>query len=199
MVQTTVLIPAHDEQDTIRAAIAGLRAQTHPPARIIVVADNCTDSTITVADADVYKTVNNAGRKAGALNQALAEYLPSMDPDDHLLIQDADTVLSPTFVHTASKTLSRHRVGAVGGIFLGEPGHGLLGQLQRNEYERYARSIYRKGGKATVLTGTGTMFKVKVLREIVEARQDGRLPGIGSEVMPPSVGVYNPASLTEDD
>ena len=33
---------------------------------------------------------------------------------------------------------------AVGGVFFGEPGHGLLGQLQRNEYVRYARDISRR-------------------------------------------------------
>lgn len=186
------LIPAHNEAGNIAAAIEGLNRQTVRPDQVTVVCDNCTDSTADIAarDAYVYVTDGNSDRKAGALNQALGELLHFLSDDDMILIQDADTVLSPTFVETAARVLRRHRVGAVGGIFLGEPGHGLLGQLQRNEYERYARSIYRKGGKATVLTGTATMFEARVLREVHAGRLSGRLPG---------KGYYNPGALTEDD
>ena len=43
------LLPAHNEQSTIAAAIRSLQEQTAPPERIVVVADNCTDSTADVA------------------------------------------------------------------------------------------------------------------------------------------------------
>lgn len=48
---------------------------------------------------------------------------------------------------------------ALGGLFYGEPWHGLIGQFQRNEYIRYARDIHRWRGSVFVLTGTASMFR----------------------------------------
>ncbi|MER6220285.1 glycosyltransferase [Streptomyces sp. 900105755] len=46
-----VLIPAHNEQERISAAIDGLWEQTRRPDLIVVVTDNCTDDTAGVAAA----------------------------------------------------------------------------------------------------------------------------------------------------
>lgn len=71
----TVLVPAHDEADQIVATLAGLASQTLPPTRVVVVADNCSDATVALAlaaGAEVFETVGNSHKKAGALNQAWA-------------------------------------------------------------------------------------------------------------------------------
>ncbi|WP_245883069.1 glycosyltransferase [Streptomyces hyaluromycini] len=188
-----VLIPAHNEQERISDAIDGLWEQTRRPDLIVVVADNCTDDTAGVAaahGAQVFPTQGNTHKKAGALNQAIAWVLPHMDDRDLLLVQDADTVLNPWFVETALATFNR-KVGAVGGVFYGEDGGGLLGLLQRMEFHRYAWELERTGGRAQVLTGTGTMFRARVLREVRAARRAGELGG--------GTGYYSLASLTEDD
>ncbi|MFF4015460.1 glycosyltransferase [Streptomyces sp. NPDC001843] len=187
------LIPAHNEQDRIAAAIDGLWKQARRPDLIIVVADNCTDDTATIAaalGAQVFHTRGNTHKKAGALNQAIAWVLPHLDDRDLLLVQDADTVLNPWFTETAMATFNR-KVGAVGGVFYGEDGGGFLGLLQRMEFHRYAWELDRSGGKAQVLTGTGTMFRARVLREVRAARRSGVLGG--------GNGYYSLASLTEDD
>jgi glycosyltransferase involved in cell wall biosynthesis len=104
----TVLIPAHNEEDQVADAIAGLRAQTRPVDKIIVVSDNSTDATEEVAaraGAEVYRTQGNMHKKAGALNQALREYLRNAGDEDQVLIQDADTVLVPRFVEVAEQHL----------------------------------------------------------------------------------------------
>lgn len=188
------LIPARNEHDRIAAAIEGLEAQTRAPDHVIAVTNNCTDHHATReaardAGAWVLDLHGIDGKKAGALNHALDEILPGLDDQDLILIQDADTVLNPQFVEHAAAAM-RRKVGAVGGVFYGEDGGGLLGQLQRMEYQRYAWEIGRRGGRATVLTGTATLFRVRVLREIKAARQAGRLPG---------TSYYTIASLTEDD
>lgn len=186
-------MPAHDEELRIGDAIEGLRKQTTPPDRIVVVADNCTDRTADVArqhGAEVFESVDNKAKKAGALNQALEPLLKSLPADAVILIQDADTVLNPGFVASAVEALTGD-VGAVGGIFFGEPGGGFLGLLQRMEYQRYATEIERKHNEAAVLTGTGTLFRAGVLQEVRQARRDGALSGGDS--------YYSLASLTEDD
>jgi biofilm PGA synthesis N-glycosyltransferase PgaC len=189
------LIPARNEGDRIAAAIAGLQGQTRAPDEIIAVPNNCTDGHATreaARDAGAWALDLHGiqGKKAGALNHALDEILPGLGDQDLVLVQDADTVLAPQFVEHAAAAM-RRKVGAVGGVFYGEPGGGLLGQLQRMEYQRYAWEIDRKGGRASVLTGTATLFRVRVLREIKAARVAGRLPG--------GTSYYTIASLTEDD
>ncbi|MFH8491261.1 glycosyltransferase family 2 protein [Streptomyces longisporoflavus] len=188
-----VLIPAHDEEDRLPAAIAALHAQTRRPDTVTVIADNCTDRTARVAadaGALVLLTSGNTDKKAGALNQGLNFLMPTLREHDLVLVQDADTVIGPEFLAHASTAL-HGRAGAVGGIFYGDTGGGLLGTLQRIEFHRYAREISRRKYRADVLTGTATLFRVATLQHLKEARRDGRLPGGDS--------YYCPASLTEDD
>lgn len=190
----TVLIPAHNEAATIGQTIRSLRGQTIPIASITVVCDNCTDDTARIAEAlgvHVLETTRNTARKAGALNQALARVLPTLGADDLVLTMDADSTLSPGWLELASRTLQLDaEVGAVCGAFLGEPGAGMIGQLQRNEYSRYARLIQRRW-QALVLSGTGTLFRVGVLWQVARERGLG-LPGIPGQY-------YSHESITEDD
>jgi cellulose synthase/poly-beta-1,6-N-acetylglucosamine synthase-like glycosyltransferase len=191
------LIPAHDEQQGIAAAIRGLQQQSVPPDRIIVVADNCTDDTAAVArdhGAEVVETVGNTAKKAGALNQVLATLLPTLESDDMVLVQDADSALDEQFLEIARRKLASPRLGAVGGVFRGSEGGGFVGYLQRNEYARYARDVRRLNGKCLVVTGTAAVLRVAVLREISAARLAGRIPvGDGRG------GVYDTTVLTEDN
>lgn len=124
------LIAAHNEERSIRATLLSLAAQTRPPDEVIVVADRCTDRTVEIAvacGARVFKTFDNRHRKAGALNQVLTTILADLDPSDHVLLMDADTVLSPGFLAAAETRLrvpdeGRPLVGAVGAVFLGHDG-----------------------------------------------------------------------------
>lgn len=191
------LLPAHDEEATLGAALDSLRAQTRPPDRIVVVADNCTDGTVAIArhrGVEVHETVGNAHKKAGALNQVLDLLLPTLGDHAQVLVMDADCTLDPEFLAVARANLREGGLGGVGGTFRGGPGGGLVGTFQRNEYARYERDVRRLRGRALVLTGTASVFPVSVLRDVVAARRDGRLPdrsGAGS--------VYDLRVLTEDN
>lgn len=121
-----VLIPAHNEERHIAAALRSLAAQTRRPDEIIVVADRCTDNTAAVAKAlgaNVIEIDGNGYRKAGALNAALREVLSRLRDTDEVMMMDADTVLVTNFVESAHRRLHTHEpgqrpVGAVGGVFL---------------------------------------------------------------------------------
>ncbi|MGA8789257.1 MAG: glycosyltransferase family 2 protein [Paenarthrobacter sp.] len=194
----TVLVPAHNESAGITETLTSLNNQTRRPDRIIVVADNCTDDTESLALAqgvEVLRTVGNKDKKAGALNFALSELLPDADPEDLILVQDADSQLALDFIENATKNLlADELLGAVGGVFSGGPGGGFVGHLQRNEYARYARDVKRLHGKCLVVTGTAALFRVKTLRDVVSARLVGTLPpGNGKG------GVYDTSVLTEDN
>ncbi len=194
-VTVTVLIPAHDEEDRIVATLASLQEQTSRPDRVVVVADNCTDATEELARAagvEVFTTVDNAHKKAGGLNQALASLLPDLGENDTVMVMDADTVIGREYLETAKQRMTEDRaLMAIGGLFTGEDGHGLIGQFQRNEYIRYSRDIERRRGRLFVLTGTASVFRSAALREV--AAQRGRLlPGVPGDV-------YDTVALTEDN
>jgi poly-beta-1,6-N-acetyl-D-glucosamine synthase len=167
-----------------------------PPDRVIVVADNCTDDTVDIAlqcGAEVFTTVENTHKKAGGLNQALTRMFETgIDVKDVVMVMDADSVIFPEFLRVAVEHLEADpALIAVGGIFYGEPGGGLIRQLQRNEYVRYARQIARRGGQVFVLSGTASVFRGYALKAVADAR--GHLiPGNSGQV-------YDTAAMTEDN
>jgi cellulose synthase/poly-beta-1,6-N-acetylglucosamine synthase-like glycosyltransferase len=193
--QIVVLIPAHNEEESIQQTLTALNAQTVPSDRIIVIADNCTDQTAELAraaGAEVLVTEGNTHKKAGAINYALQRVLPGLADRDAVLVQDADTFLDPGFLAATTRKLSQG-YGAAGGNFRGRAGGGVCGALQRNEYARYARDTARKRGRVLCITGVGTLLSVTALRDVVAAIQDGRLPDAGGGY------AYSYATLTEDN
>jgi len=191
----TVLVPAHNEERSLPITLAALVRQARPPDRVIVIADNCTDRTVQIAldmGHEAFETVANRHKKGGALNQALTTLLPLTDPNDAILVMDADTSLNPRFIEVAAQRLvADPELAAVGGIFRGEPGHGLVGQFQRNEYARYGTQIAARRGRVFVLTGTATMFRASALMDVAAAR-GVFIPGEPGQV-------YDTAALTEDN
>ena len=182
-----VLIPAHNEEGCIADALRSVWAQSRPPDRVVVVADNCSDRTAEVArrwGAEVFETAGNRHKKASALNQALRDVLPEMLDEDAVLVMDADSFLDEGFIEHALCRLSRGRYGGVGGTFVGRSGGGYVGMLQRNEFARYARDVRRKKGKVLCLTGTAALLRVGALREVAASRG--------------SAEVYDTEVLTED-
>lgn len=195
MSRITVIIPAHNEQGTLPGTLAALRDQQRGADRIVVIADQCTDQTADVAreaGCIVLETRANVGRKAGALNQALARLLPTANDRDLYLIMDADTHLSTQFISSAAALLEADpEVAAVGGVFAGDPRRGMLAQLQRNEFARYARQISARRGRVSVLTGTASLFRASTLERVADHR-GGILPGVRGKV-------YEEGAITEDN
>jgi cellulose synthase/poly-beta-1,6-N-acetylglucosamine synthase-like glycosyltransferase len=194
--RVTAVIPAYNSADCIADTIRNLRRQTLPPNAIIVVANNCTDDTASIAEqcgARVRVMPNNPHKKAGALNNALDWLLPLMGENDFVIIQDDDTEPDPDFIRQAviKLTAPRNRADAVGPVFYGREGGGILGQLQRNEYTRFAASMTGRPGKdVIVLSGTAAVFRADTLQGVAKAMRNGRFDGEGS--------VYNILSQTED-
>ena len=194
-VTITVLIPAHNEALSLPHTLTSLRNQTRPPDEIIVVADNCTDQTVEIAQSfgvKAFESAENRHRKAGALNQVLSKILPEMGPHDVILVMDADSQINNTFLETAAEYFRNFpAIDAIGGVFFGESGHGILGQFQRNEYFRYSDQIKRRGGRVFVLTGTASLFRADALVAVAKSR-GLYIPGEPGQV-------YDTAALTEDN
>ncbi len=92
-----VVIPAHDEEAMIAATLEGLRDDLPSGARVLVVADNCTDATARVArqaGVEVIERHDDARRGKG---YALAFALSHLEaaPPDVVVVLDADCQVAP--------------------------------------------------------------------------------------------------------
>ena len=99
-----MLVPAHNEALTIGGDVglvvgadaaagegAGRGRQLHRRHRRYRAAGG----------ADVFTTVGNREKKAGALNQALAEMFADITARDVVMVMDADSMIVPEFLETA--------------------------------------------------------------------------------------------------
>ena len=99
-----VLVPAHNESELIGRCIRSLRAQGYPTNRyrVVVIADNCTDSTAAAAleeGAEVMVRTEPEHRGKGrALRWALDILLASNDVPDAVVVVDADSVVDSEFL-----------------------------------------------------------------------------------------------------
>jgi poly-beta-1,6-N-acetyl-D-glucosamine synthase len=191
--QIIVLVPAHNEEFTIAATVQAILGQAVPVARVIVVADNCSDGTELAAKesgAEVFVTQDNKAMKAGALNQALAMVLPDLEDDDLVGCIDADSIVGLNFTAEAVKAFAATPdLGGVSGVYSGRKGGGITGWYQQNEFSRWGFDSRMYKGRTVILSGAASIFTARALRKIAAARSDGVLGG---------TGIYNERNITED-
>jgi biofilm PGA synthesis N-glycosyltransferase PgaC len=186
--EVVVLIPAHNEAETIAMTIGCALAQTYPPSRVVVMADNCTDDTVAVAraaGAEVHETVGNTDKKGGAINQGLDLIMPTLNDEDFILGMDADGGVLENITEVALEVFEeRPGLGGLSGSVRCREQHNWVETAQAIEYERGRRIMSRAGGKIHVLSGAAAFFKVGVLRHVAESRGTS-LPGEKGQYMLP--------------
>lgn len=186
--RTVVLIPAHNEEEQIAATLESTINQTRAADVVVVAADNCTDRTVEIARSypgvEVFETVENPHRKAGALNQAWHRYARDADV---VVTMDADTGLDGRFVESALEELEADgELAGVCGRFSVKDGQGLLWRLQRLEFARAADNKDLTRDRVSVLAGAGVAYRGEALRQLVTSTgRDDR-------------GPWEPTSLVED-
>jgi 1,2-diacylglycerol 3-beta-glucosyltransferase len=100
----SVVVPAHDEKLVLAATLESLLVQEYPTSlfEIVVVADNCTDSTAQIArdyQVTVLERFNAKERGKGyALDWAISQLLARVQAPDAVVIVDADTWVAPDFL-----------------------------------------------------------------------------------------------------
>lgn len=113
--QLIVLIPAHNEAELLGRCLRTMIAQDYPQDRyrVVVIADNCTDSTAEVAAAlgvDVLVRDDPAARGKGhALRWAMDELIRSGGQFDAFVVVDADSDVDPALL---TGLAARHEAGA---------------------------------------------------------------------------------------
>jgi 1,2-diacylglycerol 3-beta-glucosyltransferase len=106
----TVLIPAHNEAQLIARTVGSLKCQSYPAAQVVVIADNCSDSTAleaTTAGARVLARDDSAHPGKGrALRWAIDLLLGEPEPPDGLVIVDADSEADPGLLEAFAAALA---------------------------------------------------------------------------------------------
>ena len=106
-----ILIPAHNEEGGISATLCSIAPQLEERDRLIVVADNCSDRTIAVAEADgaevVARTDLEKRGKGFALDFGLRHL--SSDPPDIVIVVDADCQVAPGAIDQLARVCASYQ------------------------------------------------------------------------------------------
>lgn len=168
-----VLVPAHDEAAGIAATVTLIRSQLHEEAgdRVVVVADNCSDNTASLAaaaGAHVLERHDNVRRGKGyALDHGVRHLM--QDPPDALVFIDADCIVLPGSIERLARTaLSAQR--PVQALDLMRAPRGASLKIRIAEFawvvkNRVRPSGFHRLGLPCQLMGTGMAFPWELISQ----------------------------------
>lgn len=167
-----VLIPAHDEEQGLRATIESVKAQMPSSGRLIVVADNCTDGTASIArsaGAEVTERKESERRGKGyALDWGL-QFIKS-DPPDVVVVIDADCRLGRGSLATiVGECMAYQR--PVQAQYLMRPALNSAGKQKVSAFAWIVKGYVRALGLSKLrlpchLMGTGMAFPWKAIASV---------------------------------
>jgi cellulose synthase/poly-beta-1,6-N-acetylglucosamine synthase-like glycosyltransferase len=168
-----VLIPAHDEALLIARCVTSLVDQDYVRELydVVVIADNCTDETATIArdagaDLVLVRDAPDARGKGRALRWAIDRLLSGEQAPDAIVVIDADSWVPRDFLSRLSAPV-HHGAEAIQADYLLES-NGTSGAALRavafllvNRVRPAGRSVL---GMSTFLVGNGMLFATGLLR-----------------------------------
>ncbi len=174
----SVLLPAFNEQDRIRATLESLLASSYPYLEIIVIDDGSTDDTFAVASAFVgerhgfrVRVLHKPnGGKSTALNLGFRESHGPL-----VMCVDADSRVERNAIRRLAAAFADQRVGAAGGQVRVRNRGSTLTRLQALEYAlmngipRLAQSNF---AHVLIAPGPVAMFRRSVLQDIWKTWRD---------------------------
>ena len=164
--RAVVLIPAHDEAAGIAATIAALKAIAPESTHILVVADNCSDDTASVARIAGAEVIERNDATARGKGYALAcgrdHIAGGGDAPDVVVVMDADCRLSPGSIEALTATV-RSTGRPAQAINLIAPDLAATPMTQIGSFAMVVKNLYRSRGMtrmggSALLTGTGMAF-----------------------------------------
>lgn len=165
----SVLIPAHNEEEVLAATLDNIKQQLQDHDRLLVVADNCTDETATIAlsrNAEVIERHDDQKRGKGYALDCGIQFLKG-NPPDVLVIMDADVQVAPGSIATISKMAFRSNKPVQARYLLNLPGTTRSTSSISAFAFLFKNSIRPAGlahlGGGCLLTGTGMAFAWDVI------------------------------------
>jgi cellulose synthase/poly-beta-1,6-N-acetylglucosamine synthase-like glycosyltransferase len=170
--RVAVLVPAHNESEGLLPTLRDIQTKLRPADRLLVVADNCTDDTATVASAAGAEVVERHDPKNRGKGYALDFGLRHLaaDPPDIVIVVDADCRLDGDALDrlaTACATTRR----PVQALYLMTAPEGASINYQVAEFAWRVKTWLRPMGLAALglpcqLAGTGMAFPWEAIRSV---------------------------------
>ena len=169
-----VLVPAHNEEADVAAAVQSLVSQDHPKDlyEVIVIADNCDDATAVVArtaGATVWERQDADRRgKGAALGWALGRLRHERPLNDAMVFVDADCRASPNLVSALSEALRQGADAAQSRYLVSNADESSQAALRAAGFS--LKHIVRARGRAGLglspgLFGTGMAFTAELMHD----------------------------------
>jgi cellulose synthase/poly-beta-1,6-N-acetylglucosamine synthase-like glycosyltransferase len=167
-----VLVPAHNESTGLLPTLSDIKAQMNPTDRVVVVADNCSDDTATIAIGAGVEVVERRDLDRKGKGYALAHGLDyiSADPPDIVIVIDADCRLADhTIGALAATCTSMHRPAQALDLMLAPPDAAI--NLKVAEFAWRVKNHMRPLGLKALglpcqLMGTGMAFPWDLIRSV---------------------------------
>ncbi|MBN9118356.1 MAG: glycosyltransferase [Planctomycetes bacterium] len=168
----TVLVPAHNEEHALPAALRSLAALDYPAqmVRVCVVADNCTDGTAAIAraaGAECLVRCDPAERGKGyALAFGLAHALKR--DSDVVLVLDADCELNPGALRALDEVFAAGADAAQAAVRSRNADDGPAGFVAAvgTEFDDATAAGWDRLGFSVSLRGTGMAFRRELLERV---------------------------------
>jgi len=159
-----ILIPAHNEEGGISATLRSIAPQLGKQDRLIVVADNCTDGTRNVAEAEGAEVVSRTSLEKRCKGFALdfgLRYLRS-NPPDIVIVVDADCHVAPGAIDHLAKVCADYRRPVQAQYLMQNQGNARL-RMRIAEFAWVVKNLVRPMGLGTLglpcqLMGSGMAF-----------------------------------------
>jgi hypothetical protein len=173
--RTAVLVPAHDEEASLPAALRTILPELDEHDRVVVVAHNCTDRTAMLAralGAEVVEARDDGTEgKPAALRSGLA-YLDA-EPPEVVVIVDADCRVEPGAIRALALAAASHGGPVQGDYRLASATSGSSGALA--ELALLVKNHVRPLGLARLglpclLNGAGSAYPFEPLRAAPQGR-----------------------------
>ena len=174
MQSTSILIPAYNEEKSIRKCINSCLNQTKKADEIIVINDGSTDNTLNILKSfeKKIKIINlekNTGNKSKAQEIGL-KYVKT----DIFITTDADTSLDKNFVEETIKNFKDKTISAVCG-FVESDNENWITRVREIDY-LIGQTIYKKAqaiiNAVIVLAGCASAFRTEDFKETITFEHD---------------------------
>jgi len=169
-----ILIPAHNEESVIAKLLSSLARLTYPKDRfaVHVVADNCTDATVSIVCATGWANVHERFNKDKRGKGYALNWLMNTLEEQHLIydayvVLDADSVVVPTFLHSMARELMQGAQAMQGcnTVLNGSDSPSTALRLIALTLINHLRPLGRNGiGASSTLTGNGMCLSRELLQ-----------------------------------